>query len=480
MSEQTNIDELTAKPFGRRMVGYWRVTGPGYMQSAMTLGGGTVASCAVLGSMFGYKYLWVQVLAMIFGYAVLSCVAKQTCNSEKRPYSVFWKELHPSLAILWAVSALVATVLWHIPQYSLSANGIVALAEGFNIDLDPDPARYAIGALLLAGAGTLVYLYGVGAKGLRIYEFFVKCLVWAIVGAFGIAAVTGGGIEWGRLFTGLTGIAFLRDIFSGAGMEEQAIKPVIAALAATVGINMIFLYPYTLLNKKWGKKYKELAYFDLLSGMAVPFLIATTFMIIAVAKTIGPEAGSIGVEVRDIREIIPVLEGSLGKTFAWLVIGLSMTAIGFSTIITHMLACGFIACEMFGFSHEGKAKFWFSLLPAIGVVGVVMKFPLSLAITASTLAMPLMPVTVICFIVLFNRKSYMGDEMPRGGLRVFWNAVLITSVVVMSWAAVYAVQKNWGSLKDKWLSPIAEEVRIDRDLGETERIALTAPIWKTM
>ena len=459
------------------MLGYSRVTGPGYMQSAMTLGGGTVASCAVLGAMFGYKYLWVQVLAMIFGYAVLSCVAKQTCHSEKRPYGVFWRELHPSLAILWAVSALVATILWHIPQYSLTANGIVALAQGFNLNLDPQLPRMIIGAVVLAGACGLVYLYGIGASGLKIYEFFVKTLVWGIVAAFGIAAVTGGGIEWGRLFTGITGIDFLRDIFSGKGMEEQAIKPVIAALAATVGINMIFLYPYTILKKKWGKKHKELAYFDLLSGMAVPFIIATTFMIVAVAKTIGPEAGAIGTGVRDIREIVPVLSETMGETFALFLIGLSMTAIGFSTIITHMLACGFIACEMFGFSHEGKAKWWFSLLPAVGVVGVVMKFPLPLAITASTLALPLMPVTVICFIVLFNKKSYMGDEMPRGGLRIIWNAVLITSVVVMSWAAAYAVQKNWGDMK-KLISPPTEEARVERGFEEKDPVALSAPTWK--
>ena len=181
--------------------------------------------------------------------------------------------------------------------------------------------------------------------------------------------------------------------------------------------------------------------------MAFPFILATTLMILAVAKTIGPEPGAIGTEVRDVREIIPVLSEAMGSGAARLIIGVGMVTIGFSTIITHMLASGFIGCEMFGLSQSGRAKFWFSLLPAVGVVGVIMKFPIPLAITASTLAMPLMPVTVVCFIVLLNRPSYMGNEMPRGAARIAWNISLSVAAAVMTGAAVIALQRNWQDLQ---------------------------------
>ncbi|MFP6596172.1 MAG: hypothetical protein VCC01_01835, partial [Candidatus Hydrogenedentota bacterium] len=72
MSEAPEVSGLAGKPLGERTLGYWKMTGPGYMQSAMTLGGGSIASCAALGSMFGYKYLWVQIVAMVFGYFVLA------------------------------------------------------------------------------------------------------------------------------------------------------------------------------------------------------------------------------------------------------------------------------------------------------------------------------------------------------------------------------------------------------------------------
>ena len=458
MSEAPDLSGLAGKPLSGRVLGYLKLTGPGYMQSAMTLGGGSIASCAALGSMFGYKYLWVQIVAMVFGFFVLANVAKQTTNNGERSYGVFWRELHPVMAILWGGSALVATILWHIPQYSLTVNGIITLAEGVDLDLDNTGARIGAGLVILGLAASVVYLYHSGAKGLKVYERIVKTLVWGIVIAFGIVVISGESVDWGRFFSGITGITFLRD-FMANGLQQEAIQPVVGALAAAVGINMIFLYPYSLLEKGWGKEHKELAYFDLLSGMALPFIIATSLMIIAVAKTIGPEADVVGASVRDIREILPVVTPSLGEGLGRFIIGAGIVGIGFATIITHMLALGFTGCEMFGFSHEGRAKWWFSLVPAVGVAGAIIPFPVPLAITASTLAMPLMPITVLCFLVLLNKKSYMGDEMPTGALRVFWNSILVAAVVFMSGAAYFALADNWTKLQNL-LNPADETAQL--------------------
>ena len=132
---------------------------------------------------------------------------------------------------------------------------------------------------------------------------------------------------------------------------------------------------------------------------------------------------------------------------ARLIVGFGVTAIGFSTIVMHMLAAGFIGCEMFGKKHEGGTKWLFSLLPAIGVIGVVLNFPIPLAITASTLAMPLMPITVVCFMILLNRPSYMGEAMPRGGRRILWNVLMTLAIVIMTGAAYFSVVNNWAALQ---------------------------------
>jgi len=306
-----------------------------------------------------------------------------------------------------------------------------------------------------------------------VYERAIKSLVWLIVAAF-FVVVLFTGVDFGRFFTGITGIAFLRDAFSGDGLDPRAVGPIVAGISAAVGINMVFLYPYSLLRKGWGRSHREVAYFDLLSGMALPFILATGFMVLAVANTIGPAEGEVAADsVRDIRGIVPVLGPTLGQLVgadngegvARLIIGLGMTAIGFSTIITHMLACGFIGCEMLNLRDNDKARWAFSLIPVIGVVGVVVKAPLPIAITASTLAAPLMPVTVVCFLVLMNKKEYMGDAAPVGGKKLFWNGALILVTIALTVNAWFALKTNWGKLQG-YLNP-PEETAVLRSAGRS-------------
>jgi manganese transport protein len=297
MTDERYLSDLAGKPLLHRLRGYARMSGPGYMQSAMTLGGGTVASCVLMGSMLGYELLWVQPLAIFLGAMVLASIAKQTCHTQEKPYGVFWTRLHPALALIWGISALVATVIWHFPQYSLSANGVSALLSGVGLDLatlNPGVrfgAQMLIGVAILSLSAWVVSLYESGAAGLKVYEVAIKYLVWAIVIAFAIVAFASG-LDIGRFVSGITGISFLQRVMD-EGLPASTIRPVVGGLAAAVGINMVFLYPYSLLRKKWGPAHKEVAYFDLATGMVVPFLIATTFMIVATANTIGPAAGQL-------------------------------------------------------------------------------------------------------------------------------------------------------------------------------------------
>jgi Mn2+/Fe2+ NRAMP family transporter len=57
----------------------------------------------------------------------------------------------------------------------------------------------------------------------------------------------------------------------------------IAAAATAVGINMTFLLPYSMLNRGWDRNFRGLARFDLATGMAIPYLLVTTCVVIAAA-----------------------------------------------------------------------------------------------------------------------------------------------------------------------------------------------------
>ena len=57
----------------------------------------------------------------------------------------------------------------------------------------------------------------------------------------------------------------------------------IAAAATAVGINMTFLMPYSLLHRGWSKPFRGLARFDLCTGMAIPYILVTSCVVIAAA-----------------------------------------------------------------------------------------------------------------------------------------------------------------------------------------------------
>jgi cytochrome c-type biogenesis protein CcmH/NrfG len=94
-------------------------------------------------------------------------------------------------------------------------------------------------------------------------------------------------------------------------------------------------------------------------------------------------------------------------------------------------------------------------MPIIAVVGVATKVPWQTAITASSLNAVLMPAAVLCFVVLLNKKSFMGSETPKGRMRVVWNVSLAVCLVVMSIAAWFGLQKNWQTLRER-LQPEAQ------------------------
>ncbi|MFP6739077.1 MAG: divalent metal cation transporter, partial [Planctomycetota bacterium] len=58
----------------------------------------------------------------------------------------------------------------------------------------------------------------------------------------------------------------------------------ITAAGTAVGINMTFLLPYSMLKRRWSKDFRGLASFDLATGLFIPFVLATSCVVIASAS----------------------------------------------------------------------------------------------------------------------------------------------------------------------------------------------------
>ena len=452
--EKAELRELETKPLNQRAWGYIKRSGPGLLQSAMTLGAGSATASVVAGASFGYKLLWVQPVAMFFGVMMFAALGNIVLTTGERPYKAFMRELSIILVFLWAFGTICASVIWHFPQYGLAAGSARTLvAEFTDLKLETEgemkdwfghtiidektgepkigkvlngtgkAVSYGTGLAILLINCVVVFGYGSGSRGIKIYEWFLRTMIALVVLMFALVFIVNiQNIQWLEMFKGFTGYYGIPD------KNPQTLIMVMGMLGAAVGINMTFLYPYSLLAKGWGKEHKTASRWDLGLTMFLPFVLVTSLIIIAMTVS-GVYVADGARTTMNPLEAAKVLENVLGKgpalfVFCGGLIGMCCTAIS-----AHMVVCGFTMCEMLGLEYTKKRFRLFAMTPAIGYFGVVLSLPLWLPIVASAICFTMMPIAYLIFMILNNKRSYIGDAVGKGIKRELFNVILALALI---------------------------------------------------
>lgn len=450
--DRARLEAVADKGAGAKLGAYAKMSGPGWVQSALTLGGGSLGAALYLGSLGGYGLMWVQPIAMVMGVSMLMAIAYVTLSTGKRPLRLVTEEVNPVLGWGWLIASLMANIVWCLPQFTL---GTAALQQnlfpgliGEGSVMGVENGKYVAVAALAVISLLMIISYERGGRGLAIFETILKVLVAVIVACFiGVVwKLTGveGGINWSEVWSGFipnfsdltSPPAAFTDVLAAAGDNASYWKDklvgdrmftVLAAAATAVGINMTFLLPNSLLDRGWNKTFRGFSLFDLATALFIPFLIATTCVVIASAsrfhgkyneamvaaeptKAAATEAGNaklagaylglldarladeFGKEEaaawtneewaarraalpnaerqlaamlakRDADALAAALEPLTGKAIAQIVFGIGVLAMATSTIIVLMLINGYCFSEMFNQPQRGKVHFMGTLLP---------------------------------------------------------------------------------------------------------------------
>jgi len=442
--ERAELRELETQPWGPRIRGYFRLTGPAWMQSAMTLGAGSAAASVVAGAFYGYQLLWVQPVAMLLGVFMMAALANITLTKGERAYGIVQRELHPSVAFLWALATLVSTVIWHFGQYALLGGAVKDLADVAAAVNPADPStalsrtaetvvRFAGGFFILGLNICLTWNYGSKPKGIRFYETFLRWMIRLVMLSFLVVVAvqwTRGRVSMGGVLKGFTMFQFPDT--------PGSLTTVLGAIGAAVGINMTFLYPYSILAKGWGREHKGLARFDLVMSLFVPYVVLTSLIIIGMACTVHDGVAGYGTVLAanptpstlQPIQAAQALSGVLGSSIGRIVFDLGFMGMACGAISAHMVCCGFTVCEMFGLEYTPRRYRMFTLVPAIGVLGVMVKSPIWLPVLASAIAFTMLPIAYVAFFVLNNKRSYLGEAVGRGWKRWAFNVVLLIAVAM--------------------------------------------------
>ncbi len=304
--DRQSIVTARQKGTGAIVKTFLRLSGPGWLQSGITVGGVSFSSSLYLGVLVGFSMMWLQPLAMILGIIMLGAIAYVTLSIRERPLKAINEHVSPVLGWSWLLASAAANLVWSMPQYVLGTRALQQNLSPNILGAIPDPwGRIICVSFILAICITATMFYSAGGRGVKIYEIIIKSIVSMIVLSFmGVVIKLSieGAIDWGQILSGL--IPRLRMLWEPAATVKTHIEAVapqfqqfwtklivsqqrdvmIAATAAAVGINMTFLLPYSMLRKGWDKDFRGLAIFDLSTGLFIPFILATGFVIIASAS----------------------------------------------------------------------------------------------------------------------------------------------------------------------------------------------------
>ncbi len=438
--EREFLAELEKKPVLSRWRGYWSLSGPGWMQSAMTIGGASAMSSLFAGAFLQYRLLWVQPVAIFLGIVMLYAISYQTIHTGVRPFEAMKKYVHPGMAWAWAIATLVSTIIWHFPQYAL-AGGMTEdiLKAVFGISFTGTGRTLFLlflSILFLGIAIWIVFNYNKGTKGVKRFESILKSMIWIIIFSFLLVIIiqsVNGGIDWGEVLLGFISFEIPTD--------KRGVTVMMAAYSATVGINMTFLFGYTYLKRGWGKEHRGLARFDLLTGMFIPFTLATSLMVIATGATIyDPAQFDSGSTSLSPIEAASMLEAAgIPMLISRVVFGFGIIAMALNAIILHMLTCGFSFCEMMGWPAQGRRYMLACMIPVPGFLGVVLWTSIGawVVVPASAVAGVMLPIAYIGFFVLNNNKAFLREHLPQGRNRLVWNFAMILSIICSISGASY-------------------------------------------
>lgn len=445
-SSQT-IEEIITLPAGLRALAYLRMSGPGWMQGAMTLGGGSAIASLTIGGVYGYDLLWVQPLSMLIGCVMLFALSHQTLSTGERPFRAM-SRISPVLAWGWAIAAMAASIIWGFSHYPLSAGMLeesIEAISGFSLKDGSAFVRDCYLFMLALGVWSLcaftAWNYGKGGRMIRIFEGGIKCLNIVTILAFAwvvVSATLNGYIDWHRVLTGF--------IPGKLPNDSQGVTTIMAAFGAAVGINAAFVFGYTMLNRGWSTQHRELARYDIIIGLVLPYILVTTLISVAAAGTLSAMQGSISGKLDPLVASQIFTQAGLGTVSSRLIFTLGIFGMAIGSLVMHMLTCGFAASEMFGWDMNSRKYRLALLIPTPAVLGVFVWTSMGAYVVLPTSAICgfLLPIAYVGWFLLNNRKDFLGDDMPSGGKRTIYNLAMMVCIFLVLASVSYTTTIQLG------------------------------------
>jgi len=429
-AEVRELERLARLPLHRRIPGYLRLGGPGFMGAALTLGAGSLTASMLSGARFGYRTMWLIWLSMGVGVFMLAVMVRFTCKGgfrviqeQNRRHGRFIGSFLTGI-----IGCLAVAIIFNAGQVSLGAHLMASLGDlgGVSISRGAAAALYAILTMWIL----LSYGRG-GRRGTRFVEGFMKASIAVMLIAFGLSLALVG-VDWGAMLRG----TFVPWLPSGG----EGVDLFIASSASAVGVmDWVFLH-YAGLARGWGPRHETLGRMDIGMGLFLPFVLINVLVVALFAGTFfGP-----GLEApQSAPELAQALAPLLGARAAEALFFVGFLAVPITTTVGMSLAGAMGVHEALGWEPDVRSWKWILAiaLPQIGLIGAWAANPVWIVITIAAFLSLSGNVIGCSMYLLFNDPEVLGDDRNTS---VGWNVGLLLGITLMNATAIVYLMNRFG------------------------------------
>lgn len=367
--------------------------GPGALVAAAFIGPGTVTTCTLAGSSFGYTLLWALTLS-IFATVVLQEMSARLGLISKQGLAQSIRQEIKLPWLKWSAIGLVLSAIV-IGNSAYEAGNISGGVLGLN-------AIFPNSILELGGMeiNLFVVLIGLIAFSLLFLGNY-KVIERVLIGLVILMSLS-------FLITAILTNPDLFEVIKGMFIPKQpdgSLLMIVGLIGTTVVPYNLFLHA-SLVNERWkgGAQNLRSVRKDTYISVILGGIISIAIVICAAAIT--------NADVKNGADLAKALEPTFGSSANYL-LGIGLFAAGITSAITAPMAAAYVAKGCFGW--KGSLKSWnfrivWILILTIGVLVAMTGFkPIEIIQFAQIANGLLLPVVAIFLLWIVNSRSIMGE-----------------------------------------------------------------------
>lgn len=430
LKEKEYLKKLKHEPAGKRFSGYIKLSGPGFMNAAFTLGAGSFASSVTLGAAYGYDMLWIPLYSFAIGIFMLA-LATRFVTSTEMPIIEAQDKYHGKFFGSFAtglVACFIASIVYSFGQYALGADAVTSMfaVAGLNV---PKSVSWIF---LVAISVPLSLMYGSGEnpRAVKFVENSMKVMIGIMLVVFGaVLCVTGinlpaliKGILVPKLPSGIDGIIML-----------------IGSLTATIGVMDWMLFNNGMISRGYSEEHETLGRFDAFFGGLLPVTLILSFVSVAFAEAF---AGKPGIPTSS-GELCNALMGVIPST--WIQVGfyIGIIALVVSSMIGLSVTCATSFYQSTNVPRNPKA--WYHpiivLAPQIGFLGAFVGKPVMIVVTVAAMQSIFNWISGNSWYLLGNDPRYLGKRVIQNR---FFNCGILLCISILNIVFVTFVMSKLG------------------------------------